>query len=77
MVGGRAVLVTHAVGKDEIAGKGSGGGGVGGEGVLGKGKKGGKEGDKRNLYLAQEGLIQEGTPAYLGMSKQDAEKRRR
>lgn len=35
-------------------------------------KGGGKEGkDKRNLYLAKEGDIPKGTPAWVGMSEHD------
>lgn len=61
MVDGRKLFVAPAISKDEAAKQAA--------------QEKTKDRDKRNLYLAKEGLIYEGSPAAEGVSQKDLEKR--
>ena len=63
---GRQVQLAAPVSKDEARALGAG-----------KADDGGAGRDRRNLYLAQEGEVLEGSPAAAGVSSADMEKRRR
>jgi nucleolar protein 4 len=70
-VAGRPVSIALAVSKDEAAKM------MQKEAKHWKGNMNKEERDKRNLYLAKEGQVHENSPAAVGVSKSDMEKRKR